>query len=500
MKFNIKNYIPVTALSLMLLLGSCSDSFLEKKPSDYITSEDLQEVAKWNPNILMGQALGTYSTTFAMNSGGTGGHDDFGQKSVDIATDLMSGDMVIMQQGYGWFEAAGALTCTTATATSYSYQFWRYYYKLIKATNEILDAAGGDDIIPEGDESKIYYGQAKALRAHSYFNLVNLYAKPYTEDKTALAIPVYRTQLTSEAVKKSSVEDVYALIVKDLTDAIPLLEGFERPSGAKDQINQDVAKGMLAYVYLTMGDYKNAAKLSQEVIDSHEYTLMDKTEIIKSGFASINISGWMWGIDLTTSNSPALPTFWGHMDLFTYSYAYAGGEKLVDTALYNSIPASDVRKKWFTEYSSEGEQYELTNWWKFYDSKRIMGNREWYNDEVYMRVAEMYLINAEANARDNELPAARTSLKALLDERDEVVAEKVALMNQTDLLDMIYYNWRLEMWGEGRGLMTMKRFQKSITRCEEDAMLPGRTYSYDDKRLIFNIPEREIANNPNLAD
>ena len=257
---------------------------------------------------------------------------------------------------------------------------------------------------------------------------------------------------------------------------------------------------MLAYVYLTMGDYKNAAKLSQEVIDSHEYTLMDKTEIIKSGFASINISGWMWGIDLTTSNSPALPTFWGHMDLFTYSYAYAGGEKVVDTALYNSIPASDVRKKWFTEYSSEGEQYELTNWWKFYDSKRIMGNREWYNDEVYMRVAEMYLINAEANARDNELPAARTSLKALLDERDEVVAEKVALMNQTDLLDMIYYNWRLEMWGEGRGLMTMKRFQKSITRCEEDAMLPGRTYSYDDKRLIFNIPEREITNNPNLAD
>ena len=135
MKFNIKNYIPVTALSLMLLLGSCSDSFLEKKPSDYITSEDLQEVAKWNPNILMGQALGTYSTTFAMNSGGTGGHDDFGQKSVDIATDLMSGDMVIMQQGYGWFEAAGALTCTTATATSYSYQFWRslipqHYYKI----------------------------------------------------------------------------------------------------------------------------------------------------------------------------------------------------------------------------------------------------------------------------------------------------------------------------------------------------------------------------------
>lgn len=120
MKFNIKIYIPVTTLGLSLLLSGCGDSFLEKSPSDYITSGDLQEVAKWNSNILMGQALGTYSTTFAMNSGGTGGHDDFGQKSVDIATDLMSGDMVIMSQGYGWFEAAGSLTCTTTTAVNYS--------------------------------------------------------------------------------------------------------------------------------------------------------------------------------------------------------------------------------------------------------------------------------------------------------------------------------------------------------------------------------------------
>jgi len=46
----------------------------------------------------------------------------------------------------------------------------------------------------------------------------------------------------------------------------------------------------------------------------------------------------------------------------------------------------------------------------------------------------------------------------------------------------------------------MKRYKKSITRCAEDAMLPGSTYSYDDKRLIFNIPEREITNNPNLAE
>ena len=473
----------------MLLNSGCSDSFLEKSPSDYITSGDLEEVAKWNTNILMGQALGTYSTTFAMSTGGVGGHDDFGQKAVDIATDLMSGDMVIMMKGYGWFEMAGDLTCSTRTAAQFSYQFWRYYYRLIKAANEIIDAAGGDEAKPTGENG-----------VYSYFNLVNLYARPYLEDKTALAIPIYRTQLTSEAAVKSSVEDVYSLIVKDLTDAIPMLEGYERPSGQKDQINQAVAKGMLAYVYLMMGKNEEAAQLTQDVIDSHEYTLMSRTEVINSGFNSVSIPGWMWAIDLTTSNSPALPTFWGHMDLFTYSYAYAGGEKLVDTNLYNSIPDTDVRKKWFTETDENGEQYELTNWWKFYDSKRIRGNREWYDDEVYMRVAEMYLINAEANARNNNLPAARTTLKALLAERDTETAAKVDQMSQEELMNEIYFNWRLELWAEGRGLLTMKRFQKSITRCQEDAMLPGQTYDYKDERLTFKIPENEIINNPNLAD
>lgn len=240
--------------------------------------------------------------------------------------------------------------------------------------------------------------------------------------------------------------------------------------------------------------------MTQDVIDSHEYTLMSRTEVINSGFNSVSIPGWMWAIDLTTSNSPALPTFWGHMDLFTYSYAYAGGEKLVDTNLYNSIPDTDVRKKWFTETDENGEQYELTNWWKFYDSKRIRGNREWYDDEVYMRVAEMYLINAEANARNNNLPAARTTLKALLAERDTETAAKVDQMSQEELMKEIYFNWRLELWAEGRGLLTMKRFQKSITRCQEDAMLPGQTYDYKDERLTFKIPENEIINNPNLAD
>ncbi len=60
---------------------------------------------------------------------------------------------------------------------------WRYYYRIIKACNEIFDTVGGDESVPANEDNQNYYAQAKALRAHSYFNLVNLYAKPYDIDK-----------------------------------------------------------------------------------------------------------------------------------------------------------------------------------------------------------------------------------------------------------------------------------------------------------------------------
>lgn len=61
---------------------------------------------------------------------------------------------------------------------------WRYYYRIIKACNEIFDTVGGDESVPANEDNQNYYAQAKALRAHSYFNLVNLYAKPYDIEMT----------------------------------------------------------------------------------------------------------------------------------------------------------------------------------------------------------------------------------------------------------------------------------------------------------------------------
>lgn len=478
------------ALSLGILFASCSESFLESEPQGYINNEQLEASAKWNPNIMLGQMLGTAQKSFAFGTGGTSNHDDFGQKSVDIATDLMSGDMVMGGLNYGWFVADARLLNNTKDRNR-AYMIWRYYFQIIKAANAIFDAVGGDENMPDADsENLLYYGQAKAMRAYAYFNLVNLYAKPYEESKNTQALPIYRTQLVAETTPYSTVDQIYEFIINDLNDAIVALDGQTRLT--KDTPDQYVAYGLLAYTYLQMGNWAKAAEAAYNVIEDNVYPIMTPNEIINSGFNNVNIDSWMWAIDLTIDNSPGLPTFWGHVDYFTYSYAAAGDPKLISDNLLAEIPATDYRRYWF---NSKAPQLPVG---KFYDAAREpMGNRLWDNDEVYMRVEEMYLILAEASARNNDLPTAQAALKALLDQRDASTAATVADMTKDELLDAIYYNWRVEMWGEGRGLITLKRFKKTATRGTNDATaLAGKSYSYDDSRLYFNVPENEINNNP----
>ena len=475
-------------------MASCSSDFLDAEPQGYISNDQLQESAKWNPNVMLGQVTGTSLKTFEQGTGGTTNHDDFGQKSIDIATDLMSGDMVMGGTNYGWFVADANLLNNTKDRNR-AYQIWRYYFQIVKAANSILDANGGDGNMPgEDSENRIFYGQAKALRAYAYLNLVNLYNRPYEESKNTKALPIYTTQLESKTVDFSTVDQVYTLIINDLKEAVTALTDQERAT--KDAPDVYVAYGLLAYAYLQKGEYANAAAAAKAVIDGGEYPIMTPEEILYSGFNSVNIDSWMWAIDLTIDNSPALPTFWGHVDYFTYSYAAAGDYKEIADNLYAEIPASDYRRYWFNK------NYLLMPVGKFYDAARKpMGNRLWDNDEVYMRVEEMYLILAEASARNNDLSTAQEALGALLANRDAAAAEEVGQLSKDELLEQIYFNWRVEMWGEGRGLMTMKRFKKDVVRGSNDATAKrGQTIKWNDSRLYFNIPEREITNNPNYKE
>ena len=490
-------YIINKTLMFVLFAGlvtGCSNEYLDREPSGPITAEQLQEASKTNPDISKAMVSGIYTLTFAQGTGETSGHDDYGQKSVDITTDLMTGDMALGGKTYTWFASVYELKGQKSTDER-PIMNWKYYFTIIKAANEVIDGLGGSDAMPEDPINRACFGQAKTLRAYAYFYLANLYQNSYAGNKNDPCVPVYETQLTIDAQPLATVEEVYGLVINDLEDAVVALDDYTRNN--KTEINKYVAKGFLAYAYLTVGNYSGANAAAGDVINNGGFQLMNSAEVIESGFRNLTIPGWMWGIDFTTDNTMALASFWGHMDIFTFSYAGVGDYKGMDRSLWEQIPGSDVRKGQFADAFGNGDLLPV---WKFWDSGRtVIGDRTWTNDLLYMRVAEMYLIKAEALARSGNEAEAAAALWDLVKERNPEAEDRILALTGQDLLDEIYFQIRIELWGEGKTYLAMKRFGATHVRGPNHMDLAGEAVSYDDPRMRFEIPEDEITNNPFIS-
>jgi hypothetical protein len=484
-----------------VMFASCSEKYLDADSTHYISNEQLEQMAESNPaKALEPLVAGLYYNTFAMKTGGSTRPDDFGQKAVDISLDLMSCDMSVAMV-HAWF--LGVYNYTHQVRTGINADIvWRYYYKIVRGSNEILDIIGSDEEMPQDPIARACFGQAKSMRAYAYFYLVNLYQHPYSDKKDAPGVPVYRTQKEMSPHVQSTVKEVYELIISDLEDAIIALEGLERGDN-KSKIDQYVALGLLANAYLMRGetgDYQKAADAAGKVIDSGKFPLMTADEVINSGFNSINLNSWIWGMDLTSDNNTADYTFWSHVDYYTFGYTYRGVIKGIDIDLYSAIPTSDVRKNQFGSPQSDvvGE-LPLAPFRKFYNASRKQGGQIIVTDDiVYMRAEEMVLIQAEALARLGNIPASLKSLKSLTSLRDP--ATNLENLSNDELLETIWLNWRVEMWGEGRTYFAMKRFKKTMHRAENHVYHAGESFPYNYERMIYAIPESEHINNHYLVN
>ena len=478
-------------LTLLFLGGlgwSCSEDFLEVYPTEFLSAEQLAAASENNPDLLAGSLNGIYTLMFEAGTGGTTGHDDFGQKGYDIYGDMLCGDMALSVSTYGWYRTITQFQTTTDFTFQDNYQVWRYYYRIVRSANLVIDAGGGNDVVPELEENKHILGQAKALRAYGYFYLTQYLQEAY--DPSEAILPIY-TNPSDPNQPKSTAGEVYALIEKDLTDAISLLETFSRTQ--KNQVNKSVAQAFLAYTYAVTGEYGKAKDLTADIINNGGFTLMSAEEVL-GGFNDVNTPGWMWGHDIVLDNGLDLISWWGQMDVFTYSYAWAGDYKAIDADLFAAIPANDVRKGQFLNNPASGRNLQPIN--KFYHPGRVIGGqRNIETDYVYMRVAEMYLLHAETAAKSGDEGSARTVLKMLLDKRVDD-SSYVDGLSGAALLNEIYLQTRIELWGEGKSYLAMKRFKATTKRGPNHYSNIGESISYDDDRMTFEIPQLEIQNNP----
>lgn len=466
-------------------LTACKKDFLETKPTEVVSTAPADV-----------RLNGLYLMTYQKYTGGTSGHTDFGQKHVDICTDMLCGDMALLATNYGQYKDVANLKATQQSNSDYNYIPWRYYYRLIYEANKSIAELSS----PKNNSEKYTLAQFRALRGYAYFYLMQIFTTKYEPDSRTNSIPLYTTaDITSKPRVKQS--EVYAQIISDLEFAVTNLTGFTRSK--KGMIDKYVAEGLLTYVYAAMGNNQKVAELAQDIVNNSGYPLTTREQIFYDtttkkggGFNDVETKSWMWGVDLITENSFDLISWWGMIDIYTYSYAWAGDAKAVDDKLYAQIRTNDIRKKQFDE--------ELLPSNKFFAPDRVIGGqRKISTDYIYMRVDEFYLLAAEALAKLGQDAQAKTIYKKLLKLRypEATAATDIAYVDaltNAQLQDDIYLNTRIELWGEGKSYFAMKRNHKTIERGSNHVEEKNTTFSYDNPRLTFAIPQNESINNLNL--
>ena len=555
-------------LAATLIFGSCADSYLQTDPAGTTIVESQYNNVQ---NKLRGSLLGIYSLMY-----GYGGHDAFGIRSFDMYGDLLCGDMALTSKNYGWFYQDEQQE-TRAERSGY---LWSLYYRMMYNINSVVDNIStsypvmdtvrvyglpndglysindnGDTLhlyTEEDAEVLDYYAQALTIRAYVYSALTRFFCPTmhhvYKDGfyiTTYPAFPMYNETNYNEVQPMAMLSDVFTQVEQDLETAIAYFDAVKDYYVRENKLETDIniARGILAYSYLNKAllskDYDEtmplveepmteALRLAEDIIASGAYQIIPNRRLCATGFNDVNDASWMWGQNVSVETSTGLGSFFGQVDIHSYSYAWAGDTKVIDKNLYDQIPSWDARKYWFND-GSKNPSFTLCPDGKFFSAASPTStaadkiDREWLSDNVFMRIESIYLIAAEAAYYLQDLNKAVFYLDAILSQRLDL-DNPDALSDYTDFKNEIsadrqkffqelYRNWRLEMWGEGYGLQTFRRLsynyydetaprdKDKVYRGANHMYNAGKSIEYTDE-IIYTmvIPSSEYNYNPYMQD
>ena len=469
-------------LTLAVLAGlsfaSCSDDHLDTHVSYYFSEEDMTDLANSNPESALILSLGSEGgNNFFLNDFNTSGngnyHDDFGHMAVNYGTDLMSNDNTMTQSNWGIQYYNYTARVETSLRTD---MVWKFYYKVIYNMNQGLGFAPAN-----ATSTDILHvrGRMLAMRAFAYQYLVQLYANGEE------GVPL----LTNESMNfsRAATSDVKARIEADLLEAHQLLTGYSRT--AKTLIDKNVVSGLLARFYLTEGNYAAAAQYAAEARQGYA-----PMATVNDGFNKITNTEWMWGADINSTTTTYYASFFSQIGNLNPGYAgLLESYKCVDKRIYDAIPATDKRKQWFTAATNP---YGLPQ----YANVKFVDDTQFEGDYVFMRAAEMYLIEAEAKAKLGDNAGAQQALLALVSVRD--AAYTGTTLTGDLLVEEILKHRKIELWGEGFAFYDMKRLQKPLERD-----YPGTNhivngmfnYPANSTKFTFQIPIAELNANAEIT-
>ena len=475
----MKRILNKIIIALVVVFLSGCDGFLVQEPVLQQTSE----LTLSSFQGLNNATVGAYTLFYGVSWYG----GDF-----VLSSDMRGGNGKLKPQDAGFQFDAYTWNYTPENTEN----LWSAAYTAIARANNVINA------IPdfEGTEEEMdmlqkYKAECLFIRAIAHFDLVRLYAQPYSYNKSGPGVPVVLETKIAEP-PRDPIEVVYAQVIKDLKEAETLFGDYKRSGGAdpKGFATKEAAQALLARVYLYMEDWQNAADYATKVINSGKFQMWTADQYVT---VSENEKG-AWGreaegsevifsIYAATGNSG----YPGQEGISSMTNLKFTGDVCASNDLLNLYEEGDVRRDLFYSDPENRPIYEGFWWTNKYPSKTGDGST---NNTPVLRLSEMYLIRAEALHKGAAIQSATALGDINMIRTNRGLAPKTSAVVLSDISD----ERRRELCFEGHNLFDLARRKESLVRNDYDALI-NKDIPFPDNRWAVPIPKSEFDGNENMV-
>lgn len=350
---------------------------------------------------------------------------------------------------------------------AYSTAFWSDGYNFIYLANAQLEGLEKSEKVTPALKQQLT-GEARFLRAFCHFYLLQLFGD----------IPYIRTtdyEINTRA-KRMSATEVYALLKEDLLAAKEaLLPDYSFTSGERTRPNRFAATALLARVCLFTGEWSEAETQAGEVIaETGLYELMDQLD----------------GVFLMNSHEAIWQMVPLNRNYTSEGLAFLEAKDIaLSPSLKSAFEAGDQRyAKWVTEIIFNGQPRTVPYKYKDHTNDVPLGEYS-----MILRIAEQYLIRAEARAQQNKLAGENSAESDLNAVRERAGLDPTTVSGKDPLLNAILAERRTEFFAEwAHRWLDLKRTGKA------DAVLGTVKLGWKTEDQLYPLPESELLINTNL--
>lgn len=485
----MKKAIIIASLALGLFMSSC-EGFLDLYPHSAVA---MDEAIQTEADVEVA-VNGVYS---AIKS------DAYYGRYFVVYGDVMTDEVASVM---GFSNQLGILYRWLHTATDNDVEvMWQTMYVAISRANIVINSVGG--IQGNAANLNYYKGEALMARALVHFDLLRMFAKAYdpATASTDLGVPYMKAFEISEP-PRATIETVYTNIIADLKEAAGLMKTSPRTGALVDRyFSEAAANALLARVYLYKEDWENAKKYSEMVIANSNYALENG-----AGFKNMWLNDVgdevIWKVGLTVND--ASNRYIG----YNY-YNDSQGDPNPDymptdnfLALYDAV--NDTRYDSYFNYVKTKTGDSLTLVYKYPTNPEFASttNANGVNMPKVLRLAEMYLISAEAYAELNKTDSAWMRIQDLRINRITAY-NPAADPKPAAIKDEIFKERKRELAFEGHLFFDYKRKGLGFTRQGRTAAGNNRmandvsdlTVSPNHVKWLYPIPQNELNANSGMA-